>query len=133
MFHRMSKVNSVKINSLGSASLLQLGDSEYIHNVTHALAIHREKELFFGNEENPEVYSIFNRLYPLTSTSNPVIMQASSLHPIIKVNSVNVFVLSSSAALHIGNTGCIEADTRVKHIRQLEKGEEKNEQNIEEE
>jgi spore germination protein PE len=133
MIKRTANVNSISINSLGSSSCLQIGDSKEIHNVTHALAVQRERELFFENEGDFEAFSIFNRLQPLTPQLVDVEMQTTSLHPIIKVGKIDVLALSSSAILHIGHSEHIQSETRIKHIRQLETVGKQSEQNTEEE
>lgn len=123
MFIRSSKVNSISINSLGSASCFQIGDSKEIHNVTRALAVQRERNFFFGNEGDFESFAIFNRLQPLTPNLDHFEMQTTTLHPIINIGSIDVLALSSSAVLHIGNSEHIQSETRVKHIRQLDTGD----------
>jgi len=133
MFERTSKVDSVNLTSLGSSSLLQLGDSEEIQSVTHALAVHQEKEYFNENNGNFANYSIFKRLHLFTPILDPIVMQTTSLNQIIKVGCINIIALSSSATLHIGNSGHIQTDTRIKHIRQLESGGIQSDQNTEEE
>jgi spore germination protein PE len=133
MFNRTANVHSISINSLGSSSCLQIGDSIEIHNVTHALAVQRERELFFENEGDLRAFSIFNRLQPLTPSVDDVEMQTTSLHPIIKVGKIDVLALSSSAILHIGNSEHIQSETRIKHIRQVETVGNQSEQNTEEE
>lgn len=130
---RTSKVNSVNVLSLGSSSTLQIGDSEEIHSITHALAVQRQKELFFGNEGNMDTYSVFHRLYPLSETVQPVHVQRTSLQPTIKVDSLHVLAFSSSAILHIGNTHQISTDTRIKHIRELNDVDKQKDRIIEEE
>ena len=61
---------------------------------------------------------------PLTPPVDDVEMQTTSLHPIIKVGTIDVLALSSSAILHIGNSEHIQSETRILHIRQVETVEE---------
>lgn len=123
MWMRTTKVDNININSIGSASVFQIGDSQIIQCLTCALVVQREKELFFGNEGNLNSYPIFNRSIRDHPVHETISMKTTALTPIIQVGDVDVLAVSSSAVIHIGNSEQIRAESRIKHIRHLESGE----------
>jgi spore germination protein PE len=120
MIKRVSKVDYLKVNSVGSASFLQIGDSNLIHSVTRALAVQRQKELFFGNEGDFRLFPIFNRLIPLTPILAPITMHPTPFSPPIKVGRIDIIAVASASIVHIGSSEHIQIETRIKHIRQFD-------------
>ncbi|WP_078548236.1 spore germination protein GerPE [Litchfieldia alkalitelluris] len=119
MFRRLSRVNTIYVNSVSFSSTFEIGDSKYITPVMRALAVKREFPLFFSNEGNFNEYSVFTRPIPQVPTEEIFNMTVSNEAPSINVNSIRVTGISSSSVVHIGSTNLINAEARIKHIRQL--------------
>ena len=75
---------------------------------------------FLFNEGDFSLFKIFS--YPLAPPPiyEPITIHTTSRKPIIKVGSIDVIAVSSSAFLHIGSTEHVQLETRVLHIRQIE-------------
>ncbi|WP_350019808.1 spore germination protein GerPE [Priestia flexa] len=119
MLSRMSQVDHLTINSVSSSSVCQIGDSTQIVLKTRALAIKREFPFFYGREGNFDDYDVFNEPIP-QPLIEAVNMQVTNLAPIIKVNRINIKGCSFSSIIHIGSTCTLDAESRIKHIRQLD-------------
>lgn len=119
MLQRTASVNSVEIDSLAIASVFQIGDSNLIQGFSRAIAVQREKELFFGNEGNFAEFPIFSEPIPLIPISENINMSRQNINPFIKVGNIDIIGVSSSSVVHLGNTNHVSMETRVKHIRQL--------------
>ncbi|MDQ0153832.1 spore germination protein GerPE [Robertmurraya andreesenii] len=117
---RTSIVNSLSVNVITIVSTLEIGDSAHIHGTTRALAVQREKELFFGNEGNFLGYGLFNKPILLEAVTEPLTYEREVLSPFIKVNNITINAISTSSVAHIGNTKSVNMEARIKHIRQLE-------------
>lgn len=120
---RTSSVNRIYINSLASASTLEIGDSKQIQGFTRAIALQRERQLFFSNEIDFSMYDIFKEPLPLEPISESMYYETIALQPIIKVNSIKITGTSTSSIVQIGNSQKVYLESRVKHIRQLESRE----------
>ncbi|UZW66457.1 spore germination protein GerPE [Priestia flexa] len=119
MLSRISQVNHLTLNSLLSSSLCQIGDSTHIVLKTRVLAIKREYPLFYGREGDFNSYDVFNE--PIPQPINEFInMQVNNTAPLIKVDRVTIRGCSFSSVIHVGSTCTIDAEARIKHIRQLE-------------
>lgn len=119
MLQRTASIKGVQIESLAIASVLQIGDSSIIQSATKALAVQREKELFFGKEGNFKEFPTFLEPIPLPSIDESVSMSQQNINPFIKVGQINIIGISSSAIVHFGNTRHVALEARIKHIRQL--------------
>lgn len=120
MLHkRTSSVNYISINSLTIASTLEIGDSKHIQAFTRAIALQRERQLFFGNELSFSDYDIFNEPLPLEPVTEELFYETIALQQIIKVNSLKLTGSSTSSIVQIGNSQHVYLESRVKHIRQL--------------
>lgn len=120
---RTSVVNQVKLISLGSASMFEIGDSNGIQSYTRALAVQRERELFYSNEGNLENYDIFSQDIPFEPLTEILTYESTHIVPCIKVNNINITACSTSAVFHIGSTKNIYTESRIKHIRHLQRRE----------
>jgi spore germination protein PE len=116
---RTAAVGKVHVESVGIAAVLQIGDSRRIQGFSRALAVQRESEIFFGNEGNFAAYRIFSEPIPLRPITEQVQMSRHNVSPWIKVGTIDVLGVSASGVVHIGNTGDVSMEARVKHIRQL--------------
>lgn len=122
MIKRTSIVNYTKVNSVGLGSVLQIGDSVQIKPLTRALAIQRQVQLFYGNEGDFEAFPIFTMEIPKFDTVENIIVKRHNPTSFIKVNQIKVTSVSSASVYHIGSSTNIDAESRIKHIRQLERG-----------
>ncbi|WP_071459108.1 spore germination protein GerPE [Bacillus massilinigeriensis] len=116
---RTSVVNNLKVLSLIISSVIEIGDTVSVHGTLKALAVQREKELFFGNEGNFSTFRTFTEpiMIPPIPEEMPFIRR--DLRPNIYVNNIHILGMSSSSVLQIGNAQDIKMEARVKHIRQL--------------
>jgi spore germination protein PE len=119
MLERTSVVNTVKVNSASFASTIQLGDSRIINGFSRALAVQREADVFYGKEGNFSNYPVFSEPIPLMPITEKMTISTHNTLPVIKVNTISILAMSSSAILHVGNSENISLEARVKHIRQL--------------
>jgi len=120
MLTRISRVGNIKVKSVIFASTLQIGDSNEINGLARVLAVQRQREVFFSNEGDFSLFKIFSYPLSLPPINEPLTIHITSPNPIIKVGSIDVTALSTSAFMHIGNTEHIRMESRVLHIRQLE-------------
>lgn len=119
MLQRSSCVDSINIEIVSFASILQLGDSSIINGLSRAIAVQRETEQFYGNEGNFSSYSVFSEHIPFQPIEEPIAFVRNNPNPIIKVNKIDIIGISSSSLLHVGNSKHVSMEVRVKHIRQL--------------
>ncbi|WP_042455199.1 spore germination protein GerPE [Neobacillus dielmonensis] len=119
MLQRTSCVDNIRIKQVTFASTLQIGDSRIINQFSRAIALQREAELFFGSEVNFSSYRAFTSPIPFEPIYEPVAIIRHNIPPLIKVGNIDIKGVSSSSSLHIGNSGHIHSEARVKHIRQL--------------
>lgn len=118
MAGRSSFVSNVNIKSMIFDSVFEIGDSQSIQAYSNVFAVQREKQLFFGNEGNPEQYPVFSWHIPMP----PPIQITSSVYngdSSIRVNQIHILALSASPVFQIGNTGNARLESRILHIRQL--------------
>jgi spore germination protein PE len=120
MFKRISKVDSFKLVSGALGSTIQIGDSNEISGLTRALAVQRQREIFYSFEGDFSLFKIFS--YPLTPPPiyEPITIHTTNVNPIIKVGPIDVIAVSSASFVHIGSTEHVQLETRVLHIRQIE-------------
>lgn len=123
---RTSVVNQTRVINVSLSSVFQIGDSEQIVSRSKALAVQRQLQLFYGNEGDFQKYPAYTLPIsrPPLQTTFPVHRYNRS--PFIKVNMVNITSVAASSVYHIGSTNYIDAETRIKHIRQIEKLPEDN-------
>jgi spore germination protein PE len=119
MLQRTSCVDNIDIKIVSFASTVQLGDSCIINGLSRALAVQRETELFYGNEGNLSTYRVFSEPIPFLPITEPFTYSRHNPNPLIKVNKIEIIGISSSSLLHVGNSGHVSMESRVKHIRQL--------------
>jgi spore germination protein PE len=123
MLQRSSIVNTVKVNSASFASTIQLGDSRMINGFSRALAVQREADVFFAKEGNFSNYHTFKEPIPFLPITEKMSLTTHNSFPLIKVNTISILAMSSSAILHVGNSENVSLEARVKHIRQLFRAE----------
>ncbi|GLB58846.1 spore germination protein GerPE [Cytobacillus sp. NCCP-133] len=119
MLNRTSFVDKINIDTMSFSSVFEIGDSCSIQGFSRAIALQREAEYFNTREGNYSVYPIFSEPIPLLPIEEELTIHTSQLNPIIKVQTIDIIGVSSSSIVHIGNSGNISMESRVKHIRQL--------------
>lgn len=122
MIKRTSQVKFSKVNSVGIASVVQIGDTQELCPNVKVLAVQRTISLFYGNEaENLDAkeFEVYYEPIPLILPERAVRTAFYHEKPLIKVSSIHVEGVSSSSIYQIGSTCGINAVARVKHIREL--------------
>lgn len=121
MLKRTSAVDALTVDSLQYSSVIELGDSTYIQGGNRALAVQREREIFFGSEGDFSKYAVFSEPIPLPIITERVIMETYHWPGAnIKVGNIRILGVSSSSIVHVGNSNSVQMESRVKHIRHLE-------------
>jgi spore germination protein PE len=120
MLKRTSKVDSLKVDTVAISSVIQIGDSNVINSFSRAIAVQREKELFYSNEGNFNAYEIFSLSLPLPPIDEHITIHTTSLNSVIKVGTIDIIGIASAAILHIGSSEHIQAEARTLQIRHLE-------------
>nr|MDH3082689.1 spore germination protein GerPE [Bacillus subtilis] len=122
MLKRISRIRLVKCNSLGIASVFQVGDTNEIDMSVKVFAVQRSRSTFYNNEGsfNKKEYQIFQRqaVKPILETG----VQSAFCHemPAIYVHGIKIQGVSASSVLHAGSASLIRGDARIKHIRQIQ-------------
>lgn len=119
MLQRTSYIDALNVKIIAFSSILQLGDSCIINGFSRALAVHREAEVFFGNEGSFTAYPIFSGPIPFLPITEEFSYLSHHLNPVIKVQKINILGISSSSILHVGNSQNVYMEARIKHIRHL--------------
>nr|WP_295971199.1 spore germination protein GerPE [uncultured Bacillus sp.] len=120
MLKRTSKVDALSVVSTGLASVIQIGDSHIINSLARAIAVQRQRELFYSNEADFGLFNIFSYSLPIPPINEPITFHTVTENPFIKVGSIDVIAVSAASILHIGSSGQVQNEARTLHIRQLE-------------
>ncbi|ANB56417.1 hypothetical protein GFC29_3564 [Anoxybacillus sp. B7M1] len=115
---RLSMVQWLNSNTVLLSSVLQIGDSREINARSYVLAVQRQYEWFGGNE-GEGAFPVFTRSLPKLPVSAYVQTRRLNESPVLSVRSIHLIAVSTAAVVHIGSTSTVDADTRIKHIRQL--------------
>lgn len=111
-------VGTVKV-IISLSAIFEIGDSTNITPRTRALVVQREFELFFGNEGNFKDYPIFTMTLPELIIDEHINFNKYNESPSIHVHHIKILSASASGVVHIGSSKTINAESRIKHIRQL--------------
>lgn len=120
MQQRTSVVDELRINVVSFSSIIEIGDATYFQAFSRALAIQRQKELFYGKEGFFSDYSIFSEPIPFPGITEKIHCHFENIKPIIKVHHMDIIGISSSSLTQIGNCRHLFAETRIHHIRQID-------------
>jgi len=120
LFKRTSIVKNINVKNVANNSVFEIGDSWNIQPRTKVLAVQREYELFFGDEGNFSAYPIYTMPLPKPMIDESIYFHKYNESFTINVNNIDVTSLSGSGVLQIGSTKNIDAESRIKHIRQLQ-------------
>lgn len=118
---RTSVVGSTRVLNISVSSVFLIGDSVQITPRNWIIAVQRQQPIFYGKEGNFQAYRLFNVPIPHIVSRDQVSMQRYNPSSFIKVNHIDITSVSASSVYHIGSTGMINSETRIKHIRQIEK------------
>ncbi|WP_416148233.1 spore germination protein GerPE [Salipaludibacillus sp. HK11] len=119
MYKRTSIVKTIKVRDVLSNSIFEVGDTRHITPRTKVLAVQRKYEQFYSDEGNLDAFPIFTKPLPEPTINRSVNFNKYNESFIINVNHIDVISVSTSSVLHIGSTETINAEARIKHIRQL--------------
>jgi len=116
---RVSIVNDIRINAIALSSIFLVGDAYLLEPRAKVFAIQREIPIFWREDTNIDRYSIYTRPIKRPLITEKIKMVVINESPVIKVNSIRILGISTSAILQIGSNKIIDAEARVKHIRYL--------------
>jgi spore germination protein PE len=120
MLQRTSVVDHLRLNIASFSSTIEFGDISYYQAFSRALAVQREKKIFFGGEGSFDQYPIFSEPIPIPPITENINIMYHQVKPVIKVKNIDITAVSASSLLQVGSTRNIYAETRIKHIRQIE-------------
>lgn len=100
---------------------MQIGDCSYIDGNSQALAIQKKSDNFQPQEFQFSDFSIFKRPLYIPRIDEPFLPQFSNPNPFIRVGNVRIIGISSSSVVSVGNVGHVRMESRVHHIRQIQK------------
>ncbi|TDQ42075.1 spore germination protein GerPE [Aureibacillus halotolerans] len=115
---RTSVITSTRVHTVTSSSVFQVGDSSRIQGTSKVYAVLREESLFLGNEGDFKD-SVFTRSTPWSQLSHQVEMKQMNMSPYIAVKHINILGIGASSVFHIGSTGRVGLDSRIKNVRHL--------------
>lgn len=116
---RTSIVPTIFINSIAFSSIFEIGDANRVDANSQAIAVQREYPLFVEDEADFASYQIFSEIIPLPTSYGKVTSTFIHENPIIKVQSLNITGVSNASIVQVGSSKTVNAEARVKHIRQL--------------
>lgn len=118
MLKRISEVNLLKINSIATDSVFQIGDTKEIDAVSKTFAVQRADEIFFDEEGDFRNYRPFSRPIHLPSIYEPLLFVKKNINGKIHVNKLYINAMAASSVGKIGSSDLVYAENRQMHIRQ---------------
>jgi spore germination protein PE len=118
---RISSVGQINVNNISQASILQIGDNEFIKPTGKVLAVQREIADFQGNEGNFNDYSIFSRIIPIPEVYEEVHMFVDNVCNKIEVGRIRVLAVSAASVMQVGSNSRIKSESRILNIRHFNK------------
>ncbi|MEK8129798.1 spore germination protein GerPE [Paenibacillus filicis] len=115
---RTSRVQYMKVYSVGYASALFIGDLYEFIPEALVLAIQREISRFSGSEGELEAYPLFSVPLPQPLPFPLTRLEVVNTIPEIRVGTIRVLAVSTSCSLHVGRLHHTKAQSRVKNIRE---------------
>lgn len=116
---RTSVVGFVKIRTVELSSIVFAGDAGILHPVSNVLAVQRELPSYNGNEGKLSVFPLFTNPIPVPELVEDFSMDIDNQSNTINVGYVDIIGVSASSIIQIGSNHRIDAESRIKHIRQL--------------
>jgi spore germination protein PE len=116
---RNSIVNNVKLQTVNSSAVFQVGDSLKITPKSKALAVQREGSVFLSNEGDFDNYALFDKPIPQPVIDENINMTIINENRSIKTNNIYILSVAAAGVFQIGSTVKIDCESRTKHFRQL--------------
>lgn len=116
---RFSVVTSFTLRSLLNAATIQIGDCLVLAPRSNVIAIARQLPIFSEYEADPLDNPIFRLPIPLPVITEEIRMTRENKNPYIRTGHVSIIGVSTSAIVQIGSNKRIDAEARVKHLRQF--------------
>ncbi|AZN42125.1 spore germination protein GerPE [Paenibacillus albus] len=122
---RTSEVGGIYVNTVGTASVVQIGDRAEVNASLRALAVQRASDHLISGNVYFESYDIFDRDTPTMNTlineldTEPDYVRTTNCLPTISVGCIEIIAVSSAALLLVGNGLKMKGEARVKHVRQF--------------
>lgn len=113
-------VNHISVTDVSISSVFLIGDASQVTPRSRAIAVQRQIQLFFANEGNFEEFPIFTMDIPKSKMDADLTINRYNLSSFIKVDQIQVTAVAASSLCQIGSNNYIDAESRTKHIRQLE-------------
>jgi spore germination protein PE len=120
---RKSVVKNINIHAVTLSSIFQVGDNLVVKPRSRAIAVQREIPIFLGNEGGFSNYPLFSRPIPQPVITEDVRMTVMNKSPLIKVEQIEILSIAASSVFQVGSNQRIDTEARVKHFRQLLRGE----------
>ncbi|EXX85775.1 spore gernimation protein [Paenibacillus darwinianus] len=115
---RLSLVGTVKIRTILFSAIFQAGDNLVIAPSSSVFAVQREVPTYLGNEGNFND-PLFTAPIPRPIQDEQVQVSIRNVKPLIQVGSLDIIGVSTASVVQIGSNRLIQAESRMKHIRQL--------------
>ena len=117
MQKRVTSVQHIKMTEIGTSAVLEIGDSEVITPMSNAIAVQRERAIFIMIEFGFHDFSIFSIPIIQPAVEEHIEMTTFHQQTQIQVEEVEIFSATFSSVVHLGSSGLLHADSRIKHIR----------------
>ncbi|GIP33776.1 spore germination protein GerPE [Paenibacillus sp. J2TS4] len=116
---RISVVGLLRAKDIEFSSIVQIGDSLRLTPESLIFAVQRNRTFYYGREGEDLDYPIFRDPIPSPPRREPVNVRFINESPFIKVGAIDIQGVSVSGIVQIGSNQGIDAESRVKHIRQF--------------
>ncbi len=116
---RISVVKSLYIHSLLFSAISHIGDSYTLSPESKVFAVARELPVYHDIEDDLPDYPVFTEQIPIPEITEHVNVTIKNESPTITTGSISIIGVSTSAIVHIGSTEHIDAQSRIKHLRQF--------------
>ncbi len=121
---RVTKVDDIRIMSVGSTDVIEMGDSVQVSPAANVFAVQREKAIFIEDEFDLQDYPIFTVPIPQPSVHEQIETFTTYDSPSIHVAHISIRSIAGSSIVHLGSSKTITSEARVKNIRHLLRGKE---------
>jgi spore germination protein PE len=116
---RLVRVDTVKVNNLFHAGIVQVGDNGSSNLWDWSIAVQRALTNFNGDEKRFASYPLFFRPNPAWLPAPDIGTESGGPPEEIRVGSVKVLTASASILIRIGSSESLWAESRIQHIRQF--------------
>ncbi len=126
---RTSEVAALQITNVSLSGFVQIGDHSHYTPTLRALAVQRETDHAQEGSLYFESYPLFSRSLPDVcdypffrepqEDSEPTGVERIHHQPCIRVGTISTLGVGASSLLQIGSNCSVQAEARIKHIRQF--------------